>query len=52
MAETVARRGGRAVLPQDIPSDIVGEVVTWLEADVLGRKWYEYQATVHTVVGP
>jgi hypothetical protein len=20
--------------------------------DVLGRKWYEYQATVHTVVGP
>ena len=25
MAETVARRGGMAVLPQDIPLDIVGE---------------------------
>jgi IMP dehydrogenase len=32
MAETVARRGGLAVLPQDIPSDVVGEVVTWLKA--------------------
>src|SRR5215211_6720247 len=27
MAETVARRGGIAILPQDIPSDIVAEVV-------------------------
>src|SRR6476620_9563210 len=27
MAETVARRGGVAVLPQDIPTDVVGEVV-------------------------
>ena len=25
MAETVARRGGLAVLPQDIPLDIVGQ---------------------------
>jgi IMP dehydrogenase len=32
MAETVARRGGLAVLPQDIPVDVVGEVVTWLKA--------------------
>src|SRR3712207_2339493 len=32
MAETVARRGGLAVLPQDIPSDVVGEVVGWLKA--------------------
>jgi len=32
MAETVARRGGLAVLPQDIPIDVVGEVVTWLKA--------------------
>jgi IMP dehydrogenase len=32
MAETVARRGGLAVLPQDIPTDVVGEVVTWLKA--------------------
>jgi IMP dehydrogenase len=31
MAETVARRGGLAVLPQDIPIDVVGEVVTWLK---------------------
>jgi IMP dehydrogenase len=27
MAETVARRGGIAILPQDIPSDVVAEVV-------------------------
>src|SRR5947209_6612602 len=32
MAETVARRGGLAVLPQDIPVDVVGEVVAWLKA--------------------
>ncbi|MCU1617433.1 MAG: dehydrogenase [Frankiales bacterium] len=32
MAETVARRGGLAVLPQDIPADVVGEVVSWLKA--------------------
>jgi IMP dehydrogenase len=31
MAETVARRGGLAVLPQDIPTDVVGEVVAWLK---------------------
>src|SRR3954468_7336071 len=28
MAETVARRGGLAVLPQDIPTDVVSEVVS------------------------
>jgi IMP dehydrogenase len=32
MAETVARRGGLAVLPQDIPVDVVGEVVNWIKA--------------------
>ena len=32
MAETVARRGGLAVLPQDIPTDVVGEVIGWLKA--------------------
>ncbi|MPQ97826.1 GuaB1 family IMP dehydrogenase-related protein [Modestobacter sp. I12A-02628] len=32
MAETVARRGGLAVLPQDIPTDVVGEVVGWVKA--------------------
>src|SRR6478752_9601692 len=31
MAETMARRGGLAVLPQDIPTDVVGEVVSWLK---------------------
>jgi IMP dehydrogenase len=32
MAETVARRGGMAVLPQDIPVDVVAEVVAWVKA--------------------
>src|SRR5579859_7512507 len=32
MAETVARRGGIAVLPQDIPVDVVTEVVSWVKA--------------------
>src|SRR3712207_6213870 len=31
MAETVARRGGLAVLPQDIPADVIGEVAGWLK---------------------
>src|SRR5213596_3332297 len=31
MAETLARRGGLAVLPQDIPLDVVAEVVSWLK---------------------
>jgi IMP dehydrogenase len=31
MAETVARRGGLAVLPQDIPVDVVAEVVEWVK---------------------
>src|SRR3954449_6772230 len=31
MAETVARRGGLAVLPQDIPVDVLGEVITWVK---------------------
>jgi IMP dehydrogenase len=32
MAETVARRGGLAVIPQDIPLDIVRGVITWVKA--------------------
>jgi IMP dehydrogenase len=32
MAETVARRGGVAVLPQDIPVDVVAEVIAWVKA--------------------
>jgi IMP dehydrogenase len=32
MAETVARRGGIAILPQDIPNDVVAEVVSWVKS--------------------
>ena len=32
MAETVARRGGITVLPQDIPVDVVSEVIAWVKA--------------------
>jgi IMP dehydrogenase len=31
MAETIARRGGLSVLPQDIPHDIVAGVVEWVK---------------------
>jgi GMP reductase len=31
MAETVARRGGIAILPQDIPIDVVADVVSWVK---------------------
>lgn len=32
MAETVARRGGISVIPQDIPLPVVGDVVSWVKA--------------------
>jgi IMP dehydrogenase len=32
MAETVARRGAVAVLPQDIPVDVVSEVISWVKS--------------------
>lgn len=32
MAETVARRGGLAILPQDIPAEVVAEVVGWVKS--------------------
>jgi IMP dehydrogenase len=32
MAETIARRGGLAVIPQDIPAPVVEEVVSWVKA--------------------
>jgi IMP dehydrogenase len=32
MAETVARRGGITVLPQDIPADVVAEVIDWVKS--------------------
>jgi IMP dehydrogenase len=31
MAETIARRGGLAILPQDIPADVVADVVAWVK---------------------
>lgn len=31
MAETIARRGGLAVIPQDIPFDVVSHVVAWVK---------------------
>src|SRR6185312_10264886 len=31
MAETVARRGGITILPQDIPIDVVTDVVGWVK---------------------
>ncbi len=32
MAETIARRGGIAILPQDIPIDVVASVVAWVKS--------------------
>ena len=32
MAETVARRGGITILPQDIPVEVVAEVIGWVKA--------------------
>jgi IMP dehydrogenase len=32
MAETVARRGGVAIIPQDIPADVVADVITWVKS--------------------
>ncbi|MFH0245256.1 GuaB1 family IMP dehydrogenase-related protein [Streptomyces sp. HK10] len=31
MAETVARRGGLTVIPQDIPLDVVTDVISWVK---------------------
>jgi IMP dehydrogenase len=32
MAETVARRGGLAVVPQDVPLQVLAEVIAWVKA--------------------
>jgi len=32
MAETVARRGGLVVIPQDIPIEVVTEVISWVKS--------------------
>ena len=31
MAETIARRGGLAVIPQDIPVEVVADVISWVK---------------------
>jgi IMP dehydrogenase len=32
MAETIARRGGVAIIPQDIPVDVVADVIGWVKS--------------------
>ena len=32
MAETVSRRGGLSVIPQDIPLDVVADVIAWVKS--------------------
>jgi IMP dehydrogenase len=32
MAETMARRGGVAIIPQDIPADVVADVIAWVKS--------------------
>lgn len=32
MAETMARRGGLAVLPQDVPAEIIAETISWVKS--------------------
>jgi len=32
MAETIARRGGLAILPQDIPGEVVADVIAWVKS--------------------
>ncbi len=53
MAETVARRGGMAVIPQDIPLDVVADVVASVKARhtvVETAMVVEPTATVHTAL--
>ena len=32
MAETIARRGGMAIIPQDIPNQVVADVISWVKS--------------------
>jgi IMP dehydrogenase len=44
MAETVARRGGLVILPQDIPVEVVAEVIAWVkDRDLI----YDTPLTLH-----
>ena len=49
MAETVARRGGLAVIPQDIPIDVVGEVVSLGQGAPPGLRHPDHAAPDATV---
>ena len=50
MAETVARRGGIAIIPQDIPTDVIASVVAKVKGS---HPVYDTPVTVapHTTVG-
>lgn len=53
MAETVARRGGMAVLPQDVPTDVVADVVASVKSRhpvVESAVVVSPQDTVHTAL--
>ena len=54
MVETMARRGGLGILPQDIPLDVIAEVTSWVksrsprwETPVVLHRWN----TVHDALG-
>ena len=49
MAETVARRGGVTVLPQDIPVPVVQEVVAWVKSRQLVIETPLALSPLHTV---
>jgi IMP dehydrogenase len=46
MAETVARRGGIAVIPQDIPLNVVRQVTTWVKER---HPVYDTPLTLHSM---
>ena len=49
MAETLARRGGLAVIPQDIPVDVVAEAVTWVKSRATDADTAVTLTPAHTV---
>jgi IMP dehydrogenase len=49
MAEVVARRGGMAVLPQDIPVDVIESVVEWVKSRHLLYETAITLSPTHTV---
>ena len=49
MAETIARRGGLTVLPQDIPLDIIAENLSLLEEQAPGLRDPDHAGPTETV---